>query len=159
MTAVVGPAIGYGLGGAFLSIYVDPWYSTHLEESDPGWVGAWWLCFLLAGLVSVLFSIPFLMYPRRLKDTHLVEEARKTEMASKYISKYDNEDSFLVQLKAFPVHVAKLFKNVSYVFVTLGIAVLFFSLDGMVSFGPKYIESVYGVPASTASIVVGAIGK
>ena len=159
MTAVVGPAIGYGLGGAFLSIYVDPWHSTHLGESDPGWVGAWWLCFIFSGVVSVLFSIPFLMYPRRLQDTHLVQEARRLEMASSYTSKYEHEDSFLFQLKALPRHLARLFQNASFVFLTLGIAVLFFSLDGMVAFGPKYIESVYSVPASTASILVGAVGK
>ena len=159
MTAVVGPAIGYGLGGAFLSIYVDPWRTTHLEQSDPGWVGAWWLCFIFCGIFSVVFSIPFLMYPRKLKDSHLVQEARKTEMATSYTSKYENEESFLVQIKTFPTHLVELFRNASYFFITLGIAVLFFSLDGMVSFGPKYVESVYSVPASTASILVGAVGK
>ena len=159
MSAVVGPAIGYGLGGAFLSIYVDPWRSTHLQETDPGWVGAWWLCFIFCGILSVIFSVPFLMYPRRLKDSHLVQEARKLEMAGSYISKYKHEESFLVQLKVFPRHLEKLFRNASYLFVTIGISVLFFSLDGMVAFGPKYIESVYTVPASTASILVGAVGK
>lgn len=157
--AVVGPAIGYGLGGAFLSIFVDPSHSTHLKNSDPGWVGAWWLCFIFSGIISVLFSIPFLMYPRQLADTHLVQEARKMEMANSYSSKYGHEESFYTQLKAFPTHLAQLFRNPSYVFLTLGISVLFFALDGMVSFGPKYIETVYSIPASTASIVVGAIGK
>ena len=99
------------------------------------------------------------MYPRRLKDSHLVQEARKLEMAEKYKSKYVHEESFLVQLKVFPKHLEKLFRNASYLFVTIGISVLFFSLDGMVAFGPKYIESVYTVPASTASILVGAVGK
>ena len=103
-STVVGPAIGYGLGGAFLSIYVDPWCATHLTESDPGWVGAWWLCFIFCGVLSTAISIPFLMYPRRLKDSHLVQEARKLEMAKNYISKYENEDSLLVQLKTFPTH-------------------------------------------------------
>lgn len=159
MTAVVGPAIGYGLGGAFLSIYVDPWRSTHLTETDPGWVGAWWLCFIFCGILSVLLAVPFLMYPRRLKDSHLVQEARKLEMAEKYKSKYVHEESFLVQLKVFPKHLEKLFRNASYLFVTIAISVLFFSLDGMVAFGPKYIESVYTIPASTASILVGAVGK
>jgi organic anion transporter 4A len=159
MSAVVGPAIGYGLGGAFLSIYVDPWRSTHLQETDPGWVGAWWLSFIFCGILSVLLSIPFLMYPRNLKDSHLIQEARKLEMAESYKSKYIHEESFLVQLKVFPRHLEKLFRNASYLFVTIGISVLFFSLDGMVAFGPKYIESVYTIPASTASILVGAIGK
>ena len=158
-TSVVGPAIGYGLGGAFLSIYVDPWLSTHLEETDPGWVGAWWLGFIFSGIVSVLCAIPFLMYPRKLKDTHLIQEIRRKEMALTYKSKYKDEESLIVQLKTFPAHVCKLFQSASYVFITLGATILFFSLDGMVSFGPKYIESVFNVPASTASISVAAVGK
>ena len=79
--SVTGPAIGYGLGSVFLSIYVDPWRSTHLQETDPGWVRAWWLGFLFSGVVSVLRAAPFLMYPRRLRDSHLIQEARKKEMA------------------------------------------------------------------------------
>ena len=158
-STVVGPAIGYGLGGAFLSIYVDPWHTTHLMESDPGWVGAWWLCFILCGVLSIAISIPFLIYPRRLKDSDMVQAARKLEMAKSYISKYKDEKSLLVQLKTFPAHLINLFRNVSYLFTTFGISVLFFSLDGMVAFGPKYIESVYSVTAATASILIGAVGK
>ena len=36
----IGPAIGFALGGAFLPICVDPWRSTHVTETDPGWIGA-----------------------------------------------------------------------------------------------------------------------
>ena len=71
---VVGPALGYGLGGAFLSVYVDPGVSTDLEPTDPGWVGAWWLGFMFSGAVSLLLSIPFLMFPRLLPDSHLIKE-------------------------------------------------------------------------------------
>ena len=76
---VVGPALGFGLGGAFLSIYVDPGVSTHLELDDPGWVGAWWVCFVFAGIVSVLLSIPFLMFPRLLPDSHLIKKVSNSE--------------------------------------------------------------------------------
>ena len=47
--SIVGPAMGYGLGGAFLLVYVDPWHETDLKPSDPGWVGAWWLSFVFVG--------------------------------------------------------------------------------------------------------------
>ena len=157
--AIVGPAVGYGLGGAFLSVYVDPWESTTLAQADPGWVGAWWLCFLFGGVVSILFSIPFLMFPRRLPNSHLVMEARKAEMAKKYNSKYGEERKFLEQIRTFPSHMKKLSQSASWVFVTIAASVLFFSLDGMISFGPKYIESEFGLTASQASLTVGALGK
>ena len=47
--SIIGPAMGYGLGGAFLTVYVDPWRETDLDPSDPGWVGAWWLSFVFVG--------------------------------------------------------------------------------------------------------------
>jgi len=54
--SIIGPAMGYGLGGAFLSIYIDPWLETNLDPSDPGWVGAWWLCFVFKGTFVVMIS-------------------------------------------------------------------------------------------------------
>ena len=51
--SIIGPAMGYGLGGAFLTVYVDPWREIDLDTSDPGWVGAWWLSFVFVGELSV----------------------------------------------------------------------------------------------------------
>ena len=109
--------------------------------------------------MSVLFSVPFLMFPRRLPNSHLVMEARKAEMAKKYNSKYGEERKFLEQIRTFPSHMKKLSQSASWVFVTIAASVLFFSLDGMISFGPKYIESEFGLTASQASLTVGALGK
>lgn len=155
--SVIGPAIGFGLGGGFLSVYVDPWKSTDLQPSDPGWVGAWWLCFVFAGVVSILLSIPLLMFPQRLPDTQTVTEARKKEMANTYVSKYAEEKKFGIVLKTFPTHLRKLFGTPSWLFVSLGVSALFFSLGGMVAFAPKYIESTFGLSASAASLTAGAV--
>ena len=157
--SVIGPVIGFGLGGGFLSIYVDPWKSTNLEPRDPGWVGAWWLCFIFAGIVSVLLSIPLLMFPRRLPDSQIVMEARKKEMANTYVSKYDEEKNFKIVAKTFPIHLRKLFCTPSWVFISLGVSALFFSLSGLVAFAPQYIETHFGLTASTASLTAGAVGK
>ena len=157
--AILGPAIGYGLGGAFLSIYVDPWESTTLEQADPGWVGAWWLCFLIGGIVSILLSIPFLMFPRQLRNCHSVKEERKAEMARKYSSKYGEEKKFVEQIQTFPSHMKTLCQSPSWVLITIATSVLFFSLDGMIAFGPKYIESEFGLTASQASLTLGPLGK
>ena len=157
--AIFGPAIGYGLVGAFLSIYVGTWESTTLEQADPGWVGAWWLCFLFGGIVSILLSIPFLMFPRQLRNSCLVKEERKAEMARKYSSKYGEEKKFVEQIRTFPAHMKKLCQSPSWVLITIAISVLFFSLDGMIAFGPKYIESEFGVTASQASLTLGSLGK
>ena len=157
--SVIGPVIGFGLGGAFLSVYVDPWKSTDLQPRDPGWVGAWWLCFIFAGVVSISLSIPLLMFPRQLPDSQIVTEARKKEMANTYVSKYAEEKKFTTVLKTFPTHLRKLICTPSWLFLSLGVSALFFSLGGMVAFAPKFIESVFGLSASAASLTAGAVGK
>lgn len=157
VAVAVGPAIGYGLGGAFLSIYVDPSENTSLEELDPGWVGAWWLCFVFSGILSLIISVPFLMYPRVLSNYAEVVEAHRAEHVTSYTSKYGDEASLKDQLKAFPLHMWDLCKSPSFVFVTAALSFLFLTLYGLVAFGPKFVESVFNIPASTASILAGAI--
>lgn len=154
--SVVGPAVGYSVGSGFLSINVDPWESTNLDQHDPGWVGAWWMCFLLAGLVSLLLAVPFLMYPRLLPDSHLVLKARQQEMAARYRNKYDED---LPVLKSFLVHLKRLFTNWPWLFFTLGVSIVMFAFDGMVTFGPKYVETVLSLPVSYASAILGTVGK
>lgn len=159
VAVAVGPAIGYGLGGAFLSIYVDPSENTSLEESDPGWVGAWWLCFIFSGILSLIISVPFLMFPRVLSNYAEVVEAHSKEHATSYTSKLEDESSLKNQLKAFPLHLWKLCQSKSFVFVTIALSFLFLTLYGLVAFGPKFIESVFNIPASTASVLAGAVGE
>ena len=76
---LIGPTIGFGLGGALLSIYVDPWVSTDLIKSDTNFIGAWWLFFLVTGILSLLISIPFFMYPRTL-NSKVIDEVAKAGM-------------------------------------------------------------------------------
>ena len=159
--SIVGPALGYGLGAAFLSIYVDPWLSTSLEPEDPGWVGAWWMCFVFSGVLSLALSVPYFLFPRLLPDSHLVKIARQQEMAKSYKSEYGEkeETDFVTVLKTFPTHVRVIFTNLSWLFVTLAVTSSLLTLSGMVSFAPKYMESQFQLTASRASLIAGGVGK
>ncbi|XP_064382553.1 solute carrier organic anion transporter family member 4A1-like isoform X2 [Halichondria panicea] len=154
---IVGPAIGFGIGSVLLTLNVDVGEVTNLTEDDPAWVGAWWLSFIVGAVVSFLFSIPFFFFPRVLPDTHLVTEARQKQMKETYKSRFGEEKTFVEQLKAFPFHLLGLFKSKAWLFLTLGTTFLFLSLEALVSFAPKYVETVYRVPASTAGLIIGAM--
>ena len=158
---VVGPSLGYGLGGAFLSIYVDPGTDTNLEQTDPGWVGAWWIGFLLCSALSFLIAIPFLMFPRLLPDSHLVRAERLQVMAKKYRSKYGEreETDFIAAVKSFPTHLKLVFSNLAWIFITLAVTTSIIVISGMVSFAPKYLESQFTITASRASLIAGAVGE
>ena len=156
--SIIGPALGFGLGGGFLSIYVDPWRNTNLDPSDPGWVGAWWLCFLLSAVLSWLLAIPFFMFPRTLPDSQLVKQEREKEMAQKYQDRGVDETDFVGSVKSFPFHLKQVVCTPSWVFITIAISMSLFVVSGITAFAPKYLESQFGLTASTASVIAGAVG-
>lgn len=159
--SVVGPALGYGLGGAFLSLYVDPWLETTLDPSDPGWVGAWWICFIFSGIASWVIAIPFLMFPKWLPDTDFIKAERAKEMAQTYDGKdsFGDEVDLAVKLKSFPQHLKQVLKTPSWIFITIAICFSTLIVSGVASFAPKYLESQFGLTASTSSLIAGAVGK
>lgn len=62
---ILGPAVAYLLGGVFSSLYVtlEP---THLTPRHPKWIGAWWLGYLVFGLLALLVSVALFCFPRRM---------------------------------------------------------------------------------------------
>ena len=159
--AIVGPALGFGLGGVFLDIYVDPWRETNLEPTDPGWVGAWWMCFIFSGVISWILAIPFLLFPRLLPDSHEVKKERQLEMAKKYKGKYKaNEDvDFITKVKLFPHDIKQVVTTLSWVFISACVCCSFIVISGVAAFAPKYVESQFTLTTSTASLVIGSVGE
>ena len=156
--AVVGPAVGFGLGGAFLTVFVDPWKDTTLEESDPGWVGAWWLGFVLCGVISLSISILFFMFPEKYPDSEAIARER-IKLASiqrdKPIKKEDLNIRF--QIKELPKHLTDLLARVPFLCVSLAFSLQSLIVSGLVSFAPKYIETQFGLTSSIGSLLSGAV--
>ncbi len=155
---VIGPAIGYLLGSLLLSIYVDPWIETDLTNSNPNWVGAWWIGLVLMGCLGLIVSSIFLMFPKWLPDSHLVRKERAIEMAKTYSSKFVNEDTLTLAVKEFPIHIKQLLTNASFMLTGFALAMIFVIKDSVVVFGPKYIESMFRITATSAGLLAGGVG-
>lgn len=112
-------------------------------------------------MISLLASIPFLLFPRLLPDSDLVKLEREKEMAKTYKSKYGSRENadLLTTLKAFPSHMKSVVVSLSWIFITVSITSSLLIVSGMTAFAPKYLESQFGLTASTASLTVGAIGE
>ena len=57
---VIGPAIGFILGGFFLQIYTDFDQGGNIQMLNPDsqlWVGAWWLGFMLSFASSTIGAL------------------------------------------------------------------------------------------------------
>ncbi len=158
MISVLGPAFGYGVGSAFLSVYVDPWEDTVLITTDPSWVGAWWIPFILIACCSFLLAVPFLMFPKWLSDSRLVRKERAKEMAMIYEKKYINEDNMTIIVKMFPIHIKRLLTNIPFIFHTISLSFLFILVSGFVSFAPKFFQNQFQLTATFAGLLSGGIG-
>ena len=157
-TIVLGPVIGFVLGGLFLTIYVDVGSETRLTQDDPGWVGAWWISYIFNGGISFLIAIPFFMFPRQLPNSDVIKAERIKEMATVLKEKLPENKTFKDEVKSFPAHIKALLLNPSYLCLCLGLGTMFLLISGLVDFSPKYLESQYRVDPSTSAYIIGAVG-
>ena len=154
--AVIGPALGFGLGGAFLKVYVDPWKDTTLVESDSGWVGAWWLGFALGGVISILISILFFMFPEKYPNSDFIQEERVKLSSVHY--KVIKKEKLSQVIKELLKHLRNLLAYKPFLFVTLASSLQALIWSGIVAFAPKYIETQFGLTSSVGGLVSGAVG-
>jgi len=140
----IGPALGYVLGGSTLKMYVSPGRGGDLKEGDSGWLGAWWLGFIIIAMTTMVVA-PFLaLFPERLPtdaDTEAkrLEKERKEEpqTARDYISDTVNCGK-------------RLLKNKVYVFNSLSTIFFLFGFIGFGTFVPKYFEYHFRRNASSS---------
>jgi len=154
--AVLGPPVGFGIGGILLKIYVDPWKDTILVESDPGWVGAWWIAMILFGVVALLISIPFFLFPKKFSDTDIIQQERLMQAKKEGLRKGDFSVQF--SIKELPQQILILLGNVTYLFVIISHALMIFIATGFLAFFAKYMEALFGLNASSGSLAAGATG-
>ncbi|XP_055794118.1 solute carrier organic anion transporter family member 1C1-like isoform X4 [Salvelinus fontinalis] len=168
--AVIGPVFGYLLGSLCAKIYVDIGFvnmeSITISPGDARWVGAWWLGYLIAGVITLLSAIPFWFLPRSLPIPSDRIPAQCTPERTSFIKdspllehKYqaDEPAGFLEMAKDFIPTLKTLLGNPVY-FIYLCVTIIQLnSLIGMVTYKPKYIEQHYGQSASKANFLMGTI--
>ncbi|KAG8199391.1 hypothetical protein JTE90_000260 [Oedothorax gibbosus] len=141
---IIGPTLGFLLSSFCLKYYEDPMMNPGFDNSDPKWVGAWWIGFLVLGLAIFLVSFPLALFPK-----HLAVHDEMTTEEEINISK----NSFYELLPALK----KLMKNPILMFHTMSITFQINGLFGYLVFMPKYIESQYRKTASSASFFSGNV--
>jgi len=141
---IVGPALGYVLGGATLRMYVSPGRGGDLKEGDDGWLGAWWLGFIIIAAITSVIA-PFLsLFPERL-PTNENTDAKRLEANRK--EKPNTAKEHVLET----VNCAKrLLKNKVYVFNSLSTIFFLFGFIGFGTFIPKYFEYHFRRNASSS---------
>lgn len=158
--ALLGPALGYLLGGQLLKIYtdidIDP-NELGLTPSSSVWVGAWWIGFLFSAALGILVAIPICSFPKVLPGFSKIQAAKVTEMHHKLQNSAAAEQGFGISLKDLPISFKFLIYNPTFLFLSFAGASEGMLLAGLATFLPKLIESQFMMPASKAAFMVGLV--
>ena len=144
---VTGPTLGYFLGAVCLGVHSDPWSDPGYDETDPRWIGAWWVGFVVVGVLLLILG-PFLtLFPATLpleKSDGMSQKRAKTE------NEGEEPESAADWAREFLFVVRRLMSNKPYVFNLLSTVAFAFAISGVTTFMPKYLESQFHQTASTS---------
>ncbi|XP_069178837.1 solute carrier organic anion transporter family member 3A1 [Procambarus clarkii] len=170
-----GPVLGFLLGAYLISYYVDTLFvDTSIMQADhkhPRWIGMWWGGFLLCGLLLIVISIPFFMFPKTLKkekEKVRMEEKtkefqkghRRTKSQTSTCSRHSTLSTKRVygkDVRDIPLSMLKLLVNPIYVMTCLGACMELMIVSGFIVFLPKYLETQFFLSNVQASIFTGGI--
>lgn len=63
---MLGPAIGFFVAAGALKVYIDPTKTPAISNTDPRWMGAWWLGWIVIGCVMAFFAMLVGLFPKQL---------------------------------------------------------------------------------------------
>ncbi|XP_069748469.1 solute carrier organic anion transporter family member 4C1-like isoform X2 [Narcine bancroftii] len=156
--SVLGPAIGYVLGGQMLDIYIDvnDVSNIDLQPGDPRWLGAWWIGFLLCWILAWTLIIPLSCFPKHLPGTEKIQRGKISQAHSYKDGKIFKQDNFGENFKDFFTVLLRLLKNTVFMCLIAASCSDGLVITGFVTFLPKFIENQYSQTASLAAILGGA---
>lgn len=141
---LAGPTLGYALGSLCLRYYEDPRLDPALERTDPRWVGAWWMGYVVLGVCLAATALPALLFPRYLSPPTSPTAAREPTKKS------NGASSFWRSLRS-------LFGNPAYVFRLVYWLLASNATLGHAMMSSKYVEVQFRTSASQASFLIGPV--
>ncbi|XP_068147803.1 solute carrier organic anion transporter family member 74D-like [Drosophila tropicalis] len=147
---MLGPAAGYSLASFCLRLYIDPWEVPSIKNSDPRWLGAWWLGWLVLAVTMLISAIVIYMFPREMPSAYARRLQSKGDSEKK-------EATAELSLGGMMQCLKRLSKNRVYVCNTIASTLYVFGYLPYWIFTPKYIETQYRQTAATASMATGPV--
>ncbi|XP_065344246.1 solute carrier organic anion transporter family member 5A1 [Cloeon dipterum] len=185
--AAFGPVCGFLLGAYLLSFHMDSLSSVPvlIDPGDRRFVGMWWGGFFLCGVLLLVLSLPFMLFPKTLRrEKERVRLQQKTAAAitaggEEKVNLVSNGDigtaprnsvaeqgdkknnakdaSCCFKAMEFVFAVKRLLCNPIYIVTCLGACMELAIVSGFVVYLPKYLETQFSLGKSQASVFTGGI--
>ncbi|XP_073801949.1 solute carrier organic anion transporter family, member 1F1 isoform X3 [Danio rerio] len=149
----IGPIFGFILGSLCANLYVDfdlvNQESVTITPQDSRWVGAWWLGFVVSGLLTLLAAFPFWFLPRALPENSQTSELDHPS------EQHKTTPSLTEIIKDFAPTFKRLLTNKIYILYLAYSIVAFNDFAIVATYTPKYLEQQFGQSASKANFLIG----
>ncbi|XP_071801914.1 solute carrier organic anion transporter family member 2A1-like [Asterias amurensis] len=155
----LGPVAGVMLAAAVIGVWVDFYGMEHgsvlaLSPEDSEWIGAWWLGYLVVGIVFFIFSTLFLFFPRQMPSS---SHGEYDIVSGKEVNiKVSSEEGYLTAKEFFRALLNTL-KNPYCSVTCLSQSSFYFILFGYGVFIPKYLEVEFGYGRQDADLLTGVL--
>ncbi|XP_065600285.1 solute carrier organic anion transporter family member 4C1-like [Cyrtonyx montezumae] len=157
--SLLGPAIGYVLGGQLLNVYIDIKIpeSTQMDQDDPRWLGAWWIGFLACFFAIWFLIIPFSCFPKYLPGTAKIQAEKISETHNDGSEALVETKNVGKNFKDFPVALMILLKNPVLMSLIIASTSEALVATGFATFLPKFIENQFGKTSSFSAVLGGFV--
>lgn len=178
---IMGAPIGFYFSSIALKYYENPLARPfNMTETDPRWIGAWWIGFLVSGTLLLLLSIPLAFFPREFKrpqksspaaeamELDKAEEMNGTEIrldgplgdddTDEVVTKKSGKKKNDLSLKELPGEIWEIISNPIVLCQMMGNLFRGIGITGYFVFQAKYLEAQFRQSASKAGLVSGTTG-
>ena len=125
---------------------------ANLSARSPQWIGAWWLGYIIAGVVIFLNAMLILGFPRELPGSR---EMREKAIGEGHLPKKD--DKLRGKWRDIIPATIQLLKNPVFMFNTMAVTAGSMVGGGVGAFIAKFAALKFGVNPGLAGITLGAV--
>ncbi|XP_031619006.1 solute carrier organic anion transporter family member 74D-like [Contarinia nasturtii] len=154
-----GPTFGYGFAYIVLRIYIAPTLTPLISKDDHRWMGAWWLGWILVGILMFIFAGIIGLFPKSLKKENPVEKQDPGEEIcnKKLAAEQKIEETENGKLKDFPKAIWRLLTNKLLMLNCFCSVFYIYSFSGTMTFMGRMMEVQFNKTSAGGSAFTGPI--
>ncbi|XP_055331103.1 solute carrier organic anion transporter family member 4C1-like [Paramacrobiotus metropolitanus] len=148
---IFGPLLGLGLAAVFNTIFFN-FSKPDLLSSDPRWISAWFLGFIVSGVGTCIFAVILSCFPSAIPRKGGKNKPNDNEEASQNIKPIDRPKQVPVTFADLPKNLMRLGKNTTYLLKLTSQLINGFVLSGFLQFGQKFMKEQYQLSQSAVNL-------